>query len=62
MRQAIGVVKNRLRPHERTVRELQLTPEGIRVGERLEEFSGVLGGQLRYTGGRGPLLDQRAET
>ena len=58
VRQAINVVKNRLRRHERAVRELMLTPEGIRIGEELDEFSGILSGQLSYGGERAPLMDR----
>ncbi len=49
IRQAISVVKKRLGNHERTVRELQLGP-GIRVGDRIRQFQGILSGQLVYQG------------
>ncbi|WP_439624896.1 ATPase domain-containing protein [Gemmata sp.] len=50
VRQAISVVKKRTGPHERTIRELSLGATGIRVGEPLREFHGVLGGTPTYHG------------
>jgi circadian clock protein KaiC len=44
VRQAISVLKKRSGPHEKTIRELRLTPSGITVGEPLAEFQGVLTG------------------
>jgi circadian clock protein KaiC len=41
---AISVLKHRGAPMERTLRELSLTPEGIRVGKALNDFRGVLTG------------------
>lgn len=42
--QAISVVKNRGGDHERTIREFALGKDGIRVGEPLSQFRGVLTG------------------
>ncbi|HEX6861528.1 MAG TPA: ATPase domain-containing protein, partial [Thermoanaerobaculia bacterium] len=56
VRQAISTVKRRGGNHERSVRELQIGPDGIRVGRQLREFNGVLTGRLEYTGEAGPLL------
>jgi circadian clock protein KaiC len=58
IRQAISVVKKRRGAHERTIRELQLTSAGVRVGEPLREFEGVLTGVPRYSGTRKPLLKE----
>ena len=44
VRQAISVIKKRGSAHERTIRELRLTSEGLYVGEPLREFRGVLTG------------------
>jgi circadian clock protein KaiC len=44
VRQAISVMKKRGGPHERTIRELGLSSAGIRVGEPLHDFQGVLSG------------------
>jgi circadian clock protein KaiC len=49
IRQALSVVKNRGAAHERTIRELQLGPERIQVGEPLTTFRGVLTGVPTYT-------------
>ena len=57
VRQAISVMKNRHGAHERTIRELVLSPQNrIVVGEPLKEFEGVLSGQPRYRGESDSLL------
>jgi circadian clock protein KaiC len=58
VRQAISVVKKRLSAHERTIRELRLGPGGVRVGNPLREFAGVLTGVPKYLGKTAPLLTQ----
>lgn len=50
IRQAISVMKRRTGPHERTIRELYIDAQGIRIGAPLTEFSGVISGQLVYAG------------
>jgi len=57
VRQAISVVKKRSGRHERTIRELQLGPDTIRVGRPLAEFQGVLTGVPNYIGRRQPLME-----
>jgi circadian clock protein KaiC len=55
VRQAISIVKKRSGPHERTIREFFLGPQGIRVGNALREFRGILTGNLLSTAAeRGP--------
>jgi circadian clock protein KaiC len=44
VRQAVSVVKRRSGPHEHSIRELMLGPEGIQVGAPLEQFQGILSG------------------
>jgi circadian clock protein KaiC len=44
VRQAISVIKKRSGDHERTIREFSLGPGGVRVGEPLAGFHGVLTG------------------
>ena len=44
VRQAISVVKKRGGAHERTIRAFSLTEHGIRVGEPLRDFRGILTG------------------
>lgn len=56
VRQAISVVKRRAGEHERSVRELRISREGLRVGRELREFHGVLTGRLEYTGASDPLM------
>jgi len=48
--QAISVMKKRTGKHERTIREFRITAEGLRVGEPLKDFHGVLTGVPTYTG------------
>ncbi len=55
VRQAISVVKKRSGKHERTIRELRLDG-GIRVGEPLKQFRGVLTGTPTYDGDTGTLM------
>jgi circadian clock protein KaiC len=57
VRQAISAVKKRTGTHERSVRELRISDQGLRVGRELREFQGVLTGQLSYLGEATPLLD-----
>ncbi len=57
VRQAISVVKKRTGRHERSIRELQFSPQGMRVGQPLREFRGVLTGVPEYVGADEPLLD-----
>jgi circadian clock protein KaiC len=42
--QAISIIKKRSGGHERTIRELALGPDRIRVGKPLKDFQGVLTG------------------
>lgn len=44
MRRAISVLKKRTGPHERTIRELELTSKGLIVGQPLVKFRGIIGG------------------
>lgn len=57
VRLAISVVKKRVGGHENAIRELQITSEGIRVGEPLQDFEAVLTGQPRYLGRRDSLME-----
>lgn len=44
VRRAISVIKKRMGGHEDTIREYQITAAGLRVGEPLTNFQGVLRG------------------
>lgn len=59
IRKAISIVKNRNGQHEDTIRELRIDAQGIRVGEPLADFRGVLTGTPEYVGGRDPLMEDR---
>ncbi|AWN43437.1 ATPase domain-containing protein [Methylobacterium durans] len=50
VRAAVSVVKSRVNPHERTIRELRFSAQGLRVGEALDDFEGVLSGLPSYRG------------
>jgi circadian clock protein KaiC len=56
VRRAISVVKNRSGIHEDTIREFQLTAEGVRAGPPLTDFSGIFAGTPTYVGSPKPLL------
>jgi circadian clock protein KaiC len=58
VRRALSVVKKRSGRHEHTIREFQLTPQGIEVGRPLTGFSGVFSGTPSYTGDDAPLLNE----
>jgi circadian clock protein KaiC len=57
VRRALSVVKKRTGPHESTIREFQIGPDRLHVGDALTQFEGVLTGVPRYTGGSTPLLN-----
>jgi len=57
LRQAISVVKKRTGRHERTVRQIQIDQGGVRVGEPLTNFRGVMTGVPHYVDREGRLLD-----
>jgi circadian clock protein KaiC len=50
VRHAISVVKKRTGSHEHTIREFELTSEGLRIGEPLRDFQGILTGVPRFVG------------
>jgi circadian clock protein KaiC len=56
IRQAISVMKRRTGAHERTIREFMMSSLGLRVGEPLQEFHGILTGVPEYLGKDHPLL------
>ncbi|MCA1629607.1 MAG: circadian clock protein KaiC [Acidobacteria bacterium] len=61
VRNAISVIKKRTGVHERTIRELQLSSQGISVGRALDEFHGVLMGVPVFRGGAAALLTKNGE-
>jgi circadian clock protein KaiC len=44
LRQVLSIVKQRVGPHERTLRELTMGKDGVVIGEQLSSFQGVLTG------------------
>ncbi|HYD54113.1 MAG TPA: ATPase domain-containing protein [Gemmatimonadaceae bacterium] len=61
VRQAMSVVKKRSGDHERTIRECRVARGGLRVGEPLHDFQGVLTGVPSYVGDTGPLMSRRPD-
>jgi circadian clock protein KaiC len=55
--QAVSVIKKRHGSHERTIREISMSSEGIHVGQPLTAFEGVLTGSPQYHGKSTPLMD-----
>ena len=62
VRQAISVMKKRGGDHERTIREFRLGPGGVKVGEPLSEFRGVLTGMPFYQSEPGPASGEHRGT
>jgi circadian clock protein KaiC len=60
IRTAISAVKSRTTEHEKTIREIRLTRDGIEVGEALSDFQGVMSGLPSYEG-KVPMLGQGDE-
>ena len=56
VRRAVSVMKRRAGPHESTIREYQIGPQQLHVGDPLSEFQGVLTGVPQYVGPQTPLL------
>ena len=61
IRKAISVLKNRSGAHEDAIRELRIDAQGLRVGEPLREFQGVLTGTPVFTGLQKPLMEERGD-
>ena len=53
---AMSVYKRRGGRHERTLRELQFGPEGIRIGEPLRQFQKILTGTPEFVGEKLPIV------
>lgn len=59
LRKAISILKHRGGGHEDAIRELRIDRQGIRVGQPLVDFRGVLTGTPEYFGARQPLMEER---
>lgn len=53
VRRVISVLKQRVGEHERTLRELTSSRNGIQIGEPLTSFHGVLSGVPDFTNSQG---------
>lgn len=62
VRQAISVIKTRTARHERTIREYRIETDGLRLGEPLAAFQGVLTGVPTFSGEGKTLMANRAGT
>ena len=60
LRRAMSVIKKRTGGHEKSIREYRIDSDGIRVGEPLVSFTGVMTGVPSYDGGRKELLQAGA--
>jgi len=56
VRRALSVMKKRTGTHEATIREFQIGPDRLHVGEALSQFQGVLTGVPHYIGAETPPL------
>ena len=61
VRQAISVIKTRTARHERTIREFQIDGNGLRLGEPLQRFQGVLTGVPTFFGERETLMASQTD-
>jgi circadian clock protein KaiC len=57
VKQSVAVIKKRSGRHEKTIREFKLEAgKGVRVGQPLKEFQGVLTGVPVFRGGAGEMM------
>lgn len=59
VKQTISVLKKRSGSHERTIREFKIESSGLRVGEVLHQFQGVLTGTPTFVGADEKLMKSR---
>ena len=57
VRKSLAVIKTRTTDHERTIREFSINASGIRIGDPLTGFDGVLTGQPRYSASGDALIN-----
>lgn len=60
LKRAISVVKKRTGGHEASIREYRIASGGLRIGEPLRNFSGVMTGVPTFVGSEDELLENRA--
>jgi circadian clock protein KaiC len=62
VKQSIAVIKKRSGRHEKTIREFKLeSGHGVRIGQPLKEFQGVLTGMPVFHGGSGEIMSASDE-
>lgn len=59
VRKCIAVIKTRTSDHERVIREFRIDAQGVRIGDPMVAFTGVLSGSPRYTAAPGGLIATR---
>lgn len=59
VRKAISIIKNRGGMHEDSIREFRIDRGGLRIGEPLVDFRGILTGTPEFTGHDAPLMEDR---
>ena len=59
VKKAISVIKKRSGAHEEAIRELKFEAGGIRIGEPLSRFQGILSGTPRFLGEEREILQDR---
>ena len=50
VRRAISIIKKRAGAHEDTIREYRITDRGIKIGQPLQQFQGILRGIPTFVG------------
>jgi circadian clock protein KaiC len=60
VRRAMSVIKKRSGAHEKTIREFEIGPGGLSVGEPLSQFHGVLRGVPNFVGAGSGLMGDRS--
>ena len=61
IRQAVSVFKRRTGGHERTLREMKIDEQGLRIGQPLREFKAIMTGVPQYEGPT-PTLSESGES
>ena len=61
VKKAVSVMKKRSDNHETTIREFRVDSQGVRIGEPLTQFHGVLSGIPTFTGDGADMLKARNE-
>lgn len=59
LKRAVSVIKKRTGGHQSSIREYRIDGQGLRVGEQLDEFEGILTGVPKFNPRAGKLLQSR---